>query len=52
MQKKYYIAKLMKEVGMPDNSSEIYKVSGLNKEVIIQNNVEFCAKYNLKFSDK
>ena len=50
--KKYYIAKLMKEVGMPDNSSETYKVSDLNKEVIIQNNVEFCAKYNFKVSDE
>ena len=49
--KKYYVARLMKEVGIPDNSTPTYQLANRNKESIIQNNIEFCERYSLKVPD-
>ena len=45
--KKYYVASLLNEVGIPNNKSPTYKKSHLSKEEIIQNNIEICEQFGL-----
>ena len=50
--KKFYIAKLLDEVGFLHGDSSTYKTSILPPDHFIKKNVEFCSKFGYKVSDR
>ena len=48
--KKYYVSKLLEEVGIPFGDKPTYKLQNVEKESIIQTNTLFCEKYKLAVS--
>ena len=49
--KKYYVSKLLEEVGIPFGDKPTYKLQNVEKESIIQTNTLFCEKYKLAVSE-
>ena len=49
--KKYYVSKLLEEVGIPFGDKPTYKLQNVKKESIIQTNTLFCEKYKLAVSE-
>ena len=50
--KRYYIQKLLNEVGVPGDISPTYKMSGRNTEDVIADNTIFCEKFGLSLDDR
>ena len=50
--KKFYIAKLLDEVGFLHGDSSTYKANILPPDHFIQKNVDFCSKFGYKVSDR
>ena len=49
--KKYYLSRLLQEVGIPSANNPTYKLSDMEKESLIHTNILFCEKYKLAVSD-
>ena len=50
--KKFYILKLMKELGISDSQSNTYKISSSKFENIVNLNIQLCKSYDLEVTDK
>ena len=50
--KKFYILKLMKELGISDSPSNTYKISSSKSENIVNLNIQLCKSYDLEVTDK
>ena len=50
--KKFYILRLLKELGISDTPSNTYRISSSTSENIINLNVMLCKSYDLEVSDK
>ena len=50
--KRFYIQKLLNEVGVPGDSSPTYKLSNLNPNDVINNNALLCEKFGLSLEDR
>jgi hypothetical protein len=50
--KRFYIQKLLNEVGVPGDSSPTYKLSDMNPDDVINNNAFLCDKFGLTLEDR
>jgi hypothetical protein len=50
--KRFYIQKLLTEVGVPGNTSPTYQMSDRNQEDVIADNLLLCEKFGLSFDDR
>ena len=50
--KRYYISRLLKEVGIPNGNCDTYKLSSLVREIVVSDNIELCQKLGLNVPDK
>ena len=50
--KRFYIQKLLDEVGVPGDSSPTYKLSNQNPADIINNNISICDKFGLTLEER
>ena len=50
--KRYYIQKLLNEVGVPGNASPTYKLSEKDPDDVIHNNVLLCEKYGITLEER
>ena len=50
--KRFYIQKLLTEVGIPGNTSSTYKLSEDDPSKIIQNNASLCSKFGIPLEDR
>ena len=50
--KRFYIQKLLNEVGVPGNSSPTYKMSDLDPSTVIDNNDILCDKYGITLDER
>ena len=50
--KKYYISKILHEVGLSGTPNPTYTLTTTSKTEIIDNNIRFCEKFGLKVNDK
>ena len=50
--KRYYVMRLLSEVGIPNGNCDTYEVTSRDKLSIIDNNVSLCIRYGLKVSEK
>ena len=50
--KRFYIQKLLDEVGVPGDNSPTYKLSDKDPSVVIENNVLLCEKFDLSVEDR
>ena len=49
--KKFYIKRILDEVGVTDLPSDTYKICNLDIQNIVQNNVQICDKFGLKVEE-
>ena len=50
--KRFYIEKLLFEVGLCGNPNDAYQISDINPSNIIDNNIHFCKSLNLSINNK
>ena len=50
--KRYYVMRLLSEVGIPNGSCETYQITSRDKLLIIDNNVSLCDRYGLEVLEK
>ena len=50
--KRFYISKLLDEVGVPGNASPTYKLSDEDPDNIIHNNILLCEKFGISLEDR
>ena len=50
--KRFYLTRLLKEVGAVGNPSETYQLSNINPIDIINDNMELCERYGLKLEER
>ena len=50
--KRFYIQKLLNEVGIPGDTSPTYKLSGKDPNEVIQNNAEYCEKVGISLEER
>ena len=50
--KRFYIQKLLSEVGVPGNSSPTYKLSEIDPSTVINNNELLCDKYGMTLEER
>ena len=50
--KRFYIQKLLNEVGVPGDASSTYKLSDKDPNEIVQNNSEYCEKLGINLEDR
>ena len=50
--KRFYITRLLDEVGVPGDLHSTYKLSTNNSDSIIETNIDLCKKYDLEVTDK
>ena len=50
--KRFYIHKLLNEVGVPGDASPTYKLSTKDPNDVIDNNISLCEKYGLSVEDR
>ena len=50
--KRFYIQKLLDEVGIPGDNSSTYKLSSRDPNQIIQNNAEYCEKLGISLEER
>ena len=50
--KRYYIVRLLTEVGIPNGNSQTYQLLDRDYHQIIDDNIELCKKYDLKTEEK
>ena len=49
--KKFYVSRLLDELGVPGNTSDTYKLASKSIDSIIKNNVSLCDKYGLELTE-
>ena len=50
--KKYYVARILEEVGLNGSTSPTYNIVNICKAEIINTNAEYCNKFDLKLTEK
>ena len=50
--KRFYITRLLQEIGIPNGNCETYKISNKNKQDIIQENVDLCKRFGVEVSER
>ncbi len=50
--KRFYITRLLQEIGIPNENCETYKISNKNKQDIIQENVDLCKRFGMEVSER
>ena len=50
--KRFYVTRLLKEVGALGNPSQTYQLSNVNPIGIINDNIELCERYGLKLDER
>lgn len=50
--RRFYITRLLKEIGLPDGDCETYQISNKNKHDIIGENFELCKLFGLEVSEQ
>ena len=50
--KRFYIQKLLDEVGVPGDASSTYKLSGKDPNEVVQNNAEYCEKLGMNLEER
>ena len=50
--KRYYIQKLLDEVGVPGNASPTYKLSEMDPDEVIHNNALLCEKFGMSLEER
>ena len=50
--KRYYIQKLLSEVGVPGDTSPTYHLSGNNSDAVIESNSKLCTKFGFPLEEK